>query len=175
MPKDSPIADVVMHPARLRIIQQLGGRELTTTQLREALPEITQATLYRHVAALLDAGILAVVAERRVRGTTERTLALGERLAIADLDEIRAMDAAQLRTSFLTFLGLVGETFDNFLAAEDQELRDYLGFGMGQLYVADGDLPALQNQLNEVLAPYRQERPNTRRVALATILIPEAD
>ncbi|MGZ0146210.1 helix-turn-helix domain-containing protein [Kribbella sp. WER1] len=175
MPKDSPIADVVMHPARLRIIQQLGGRELTTTQLRAALPEITQATLYRHVAALIDAGILAVVAERKVRGTTERTLALGERLAVADLNEIRAMDAAQLRTSFLSFLGLLGETFDKFLAAEDAELRDYLGFGMGPLYVGDGDLPALQNQLNDLLAPYRQERPGARRVALASILIPEPE
>ncbi|MGW7686854.1 helix-turn-helix domain-containing protein, partial [Kribbella sp. NPDC054772] len=167
MPKDSPIADVVMHPARLRIIQQLSGRELTTTQLRDALPEITQATLYRHVAALIDAGILAVVAERKVRGTTERTLALGARLAVADLDEVRAMDAAQLRTTFLTFLGLLGETFDDFLAAEDQELRDYLGFGMSQLYVADGDLPALQSALNDVLAPYREERPPPRRGAKA--------
>ena len=42
---DSSIADVVMHPVRLRIIQQLGGRSLTTAQLRAALPDVTQATL----------------------------------------------------------------------------------------------------------------------------------
>ena len=40
MRKPSPIADVVMHPVRLRIIQQLGSREVTTADLRSALPDV---------------------------------------------------------------------------------------------------------------------------------------
>ncbi|TWD84401.1 helix-turn-helix protein [Kribbella amoyensis] len=173
MAKQSPIADVVMHPVRMRIIQQLSGRELTTAQLRDALPDITQATLYRHVAALIEADIIAVVAERKVRGTVERTLALGARLAVADLAELRAMDTAQLRSMFLTFLGHLGESFDTFLAAEDPELRDYLGFGMTQVYVGPDDLPKLQAAINEALAPYLSDRPGTRRLGLGSVLIPE--
>ena len=76
MGKTSPIAEVVLHPVRLRIVQQLGGRRLTTAQLRAELPDVTQATLYRHIAALIDAEIVTVVDERRVRGTIERALAL---------------------------------------------------------------------------------------------------
>lgn len=35
--------------------------------------DVPPASLYRHVARLVDAGVLAVVAERRVRGAVERT------------------------------------------------------------------------------------------------------
>lgn len=174
MPKGTPVADVVMHPVRLRIIQQLGGRQLTTAQLRQALPDVTQATLYRHIAALVDAEILAVVAERKVRGTTERTLAIGSRLAVADLDELRAMDDGQLRSAFLAFLGQVGENFDRFLASGDRSLRDFLGFHLSPLYVVAEDLPKIQAALIEALGPYQTDPGDGRqRVALATALIPE--
>ena len=37
MPEPATLAETIAHPVRLRIIQQLGGRSLTTAQLREAL------------------------------------------------------------------------------------------------------------------------------------------
>lgn len=169
----TPIADVVLHPVRLRIIQQFGGRQLTTAELRDALQDVTQATLYRHVATLVDANILTVVRERRVRGAIERTLALGERMAHVDRSELRAMDDAQLRSAFLAFLGEVGAGFDRFLAHPDSALRDFLGFGQSPLYVADGDLATIQSGLTDLLAPYRSaDRDGVRRVDLATILLP---
>ncbi|MDX2971953.1 helix-turn-helix domain-containing protein [Kribbella solani] len=168
------VADVVMHPVRLRIIQQLGGRELTTAALRELLPDITPATLYRHVAALVEAGILSVVAERRVRGAVERTLALGERVAQVDQHELQAMSTAQLRDSVLTFLGHFAEDFDRFLAA-DPELRNLFGIGQTMLYVNTDDLAQLQADLTELLAPYRAEQPGRQRVTLTTALIPSQE
>ncbi|KAA1418164.1 helix-turn-helix domain-containing protein [Mumia zhuanghuii] len=170
---ESPIADVVMHPVRLQIIKQLGGRQLTTSQLREALPGVTTATLYRHVAKLVDAGILTVVGERRVRGAVERTLALGDRMARVDQAELRAMSDAQLRTAFLTFIADVSDTFDRAVANGDESARDFLGFGEGPLYVTQEDLASIQAALGELLAPYRAERAGCRRVTLATILLPE--
>jgi DNA-binding transcriptional ArsR family regulator len=167
------VADVVMHPVRLRIIQQLGGRELTTAALREALPEVTPATLYRHVAALIEGGIVAVVGERKVRGAIERTLALGERVAQVDRDELQAMSEAQLRDAVLTVLGHVAEDFDRFLAAGDAGLRDLFGVAQTMLYVNTDDLAQLQAGLVELLAPYREEQPGRRRVTLTTALIPD--
>lgn len=173
---DSSIADVVMHPVRLRIIQQLGGRSLTTAQLRAALPDVTQATLYRHVATLVDSGILSVVEERKVRGAVERTLALGDRMAHVDQAELWAMSAAQLRSAFLAFLGDVSADFDRFVDGEDPGLRDFVGFGRVALYVDAADLAAIQAGLSELLAPYLAERGGgRRRVSLATVLIPESE
>jgi len=175
MRKQSPIADVVMHPVRLRIIQQLGSREVTTADLRSALPDVPQATLYRHVAALVDADILTVVEERRVRGAVERTFALGERMAHVDHDELRAMDAHELQRAFLTFLAHLGETFDRASAVGDPSFRDFLGFGQLQLHVTAEDLAVIQSGLGELLAPYIGAAGDDRRtVTLATALIPEA-
>jgi len=172
---DSSIADVVMHPVRLRIIQQLGGRSLTTAQLRAALPDVTQATLYRHVATLVDAGILSVVEERKVRGAVERTLALGDRMAHVDQAGLRAMSDAQLRSAFLAFLGDLSADFDRFVDSEDATLRDFVGFGRVPLYVDATDLAAIQAGLSELLAPYLSETRDDgrRRVSLATVLVPE--
>lgn len=173
MRKPPPIADVVMHPVRLRIIQQIGGGRRTTAELRAALPDVAQATLYRHVAALVDAGVLAVVDERRVRGTTERTLALGERGAQIDRAELAEMDALALQQAFLAFLASLGEQFDRVNAAAEPGIRDFLGFGTTQLHVGTAELADIQAGLAQLLAPYREAREGTRPVHLSTVLLPE--
>lgn len=175
MRKPSPIADVVMHPVRLRIIQQLGAREVTTADLRSALPDIPQATLYRHVAALVDADILTVVDERRVRGAVERTFALGERMAHVDHEELREMGSRELQQAFLTFLAHVGENFDRASAADDPDFREFLGFGEMRLHVTRDDLAVIQAGLGELLAPYIAADAadhDRRTVILATALMP---
>lgn len=174
MPDKTALAEVVLHPVRLRIIQQLGGRNRTTAQLREALPDIPQATLYRHVAALLDAKVVAVVDERRSRGAIERTLALGDRMAAIDHAELSAMSSAQLSTAFLTFLGDVTGDFDRFLSADSREARELVGFARTPLYVNTEDLATIQAGLAELLTPYLTERQEgQQRVNLATILLPD--
>ena len=176
MRNTTPIADVIMHPVRMRIIQQLSSREVTTTQLRTALPDVSTATLYRHVAALVDAGIIAVVQERKIRGAVERTLALGSRMAHVDQDELRDMDTEQLRQAFLAYLGNLGEGFDDVLASDDADVRGFLGFGMTRLHVTAEDLAEIQARLGEILEPYRDDtRSTARAVTLATILLPESD
>lgn len=170
----STISETITHPVRLRIIQQLGGRSLTTTQLKAALPEVKQATLYRHISALLDAGLLAVVEERKVRGAVERTLALGERMAHVDHDGLRAMSDAQLRESFVVFLGELAADFDRLLERGAPDLRDLLGFGRGPLYADAEDLAHIQQGLAELLAPYQEESGTGKpRLTLATVLLPE--
>ncbi|UOQ87908.1 helix-turn-helix domain-containing protein [Agromyces endophyticus] len=180
MRKRSPIADVVMHPVRLRIIQQLGNdRRVTTSDLRSALPDIAQATLYRHVAALVDAGVVAVVEERRVRGAVERTFALGDRMAHVDHDELREMGDRELQQSFLTFLAHLGEDFDR--ASSTPEFREFVGFGQVRLHVGDGDLARIQAGLGELLAPYLTQPGDDERAAgdarravlLSTVLMPD--
>ncbi|MEE2060747.1 helix-turn-helix domain-containing protein [Rhodococcus artemisiae] len=172
MEGEPSIADVVLHPVRLRIIQQLGGRELTTAELRKELPDITQATLYRHVSALIDAEIVTVVDERRVRGTIERTLALGERMAHVGQDDLDAVSDAELRNAFVSFLGVLGEEFDKFIDSGDRNLRNYLGFGASPVYVTTDDLAEIQEKFSALLAPYQAEKDDAIRITFGTTLIP---
>ncbi|MDF2558966.1 MAG: transcriptional regulator [Microbacterium sp.] len=174
MTPESSIADVVLHPVRIRIVQQLGGRDLTTAELRDAIPDVSQPTLYRHVAALIDAGVLAVSKERKVRGTIERTLTLGDRMAHVPEAEMQAMSDLQLRSAFLTFLGDVAGRFDRFADQDAPGARGFLGFGSVPLYVDDAALETLQAGIATLLEPYTTDHgEGRRRVSLSTVLIPE--
>src|SRR6266540_1222292 len=110
-------ADLLLHPVRLRIVQAfLGDRALTTSALSAELADVPTASLYRHVARLVDAGVLQVVAERRVRGALERTYVLRVAAASIGLDQIAAMSADEHRQAFMAFVaGLLGD-FDRYLA-----------------------------------------------------------
>ena len=71
--------DNILHPIRMKVLQTLiGGRQLTVQQIGERLTDVPQATLYRHLNKLLETEILTVVAEKKVRGTTEKVLAINE-------------------------------------------------------------------------------------------------
>src|SRR6516165_2569520 len=110
-------ADLLLHPVRLRIIQAfLGDRALTTAQLRDELPDVPPASLYRHIARLVDGGVLSVVAERRVRGALERTYVLRVAAASINLQELEQRTQEDHRQAFMAFMaGLLGD-FDRYLS-----------------------------------------------------------
>src|ERR1700689_5411248 len=134
-------ADLLLHPVRLRIVQAfLGDRAFTTADLRSELPDVPPASLYRHVARLVAAGVLAVVAERRARGATERTYTL--RLSAAQLSpaEVAAMTPDEHRQAFMAFTaGLLGD-FDRYLARKDRDpVRDGIGYRIAALWLTDAE------------------------------------
>jgi hypothetical protein len=172
-------ADLLLHPVRLRIVQAfLGDRALTTGQLRGELPDVPPASLYRHVAALVRAGVLSVVAERRVRGAVERTYVL--RVAAASLtpDEVERMTRDEHRHAFMAFVaGLLGD-FDRYLAHEQIDvMRDGVGYRMAGLWLDDGELAELTSDLARVLTPRLANAPRAgrRRRIVGAVMIPGDD
>jgi Helix-turn-helix domain len=169
-------ADLLLHPVRLRIVQAfLGDRALTTGQLREELPDVPAGSLYRHVARLVDGGVLGVVGERRVRGAVERTYVLRASRARIGVREIAAMSREEHRQAFLAFLaGLIGD-FDRYLArAEIDPLRDGATYNLAGLWLDDAELAELARELAIVLQPRLANEPRegrSRRI-LATVLLP---
>ena len=66
--------ETILHPVRLRIIQQLlDGQATTAKQLAGQLKDIAQATLYRQLDILVKAEVLAVTEEKQIRGAVEKT------------------------------------------------------------------------------------------------------
>lgn len=171
-------ADLILHPVRLRIVRAfLGGRPLTTSALAAELADVPAASLYRHVARLVDAGVLEVVAERRVRGALERTYALHVATNIG-ADDLAAMTTDEHRQMFITFVaGLVGD-FDSYLARGDTDLfRDKVRFRLADLWLTDAELRELAAELTQVIVPRLGNAPGpgrTRR-ALRTFLLPASD
>jgi Helix-turn-helix domain len=168
-------AGLLLHPVRLRIVQAfLGDRALTTTQLRSELPDVPPASLYRHVAMLVDAGVLSVVTERRVRGAVERTYILRMAAAAISPDEIEAMSREDHRQAFMMFIaGLMGD-FDRYLEREDLDpMRDGVGYRIAGLWLDDTEHAEFLRDLARVVQPRlaNAPKPGRRRRILGTILL----
>lgn len=66
-------ARILADPLRVRLLREFVPEPRTTKQVAERLQE-KAPKLYRHVQALLDAGLLKRMGERKKRGTIERYL-----------------------------------------------------------------------------------------------------
>lgn len=69
-----PTPDLVFHPIRIRVLTTLSGRQMTTKDLAKELPDVSQPSLYRHIGLLIDAKMIRVVKEERIRGSVLRYL-----------------------------------------------------------------------------------------------------
>jgi Helix-turn-helix domain len=172
-------ADLLLHPVRLRIVQSfLGDRALTTTQLRTELADVPAASLYRHVARLVAAGVLSIVAERRVRGAVERTYVLRIAAARISMDEVAKMTPDEHRQAFLAFVaGLIAD-FDRYLARDDVDpVRDGGSYNVAGMWLDDTELIEFGRELLTVLQPRlaNAPRPGRKRRILATVLLPSDD
>ncbi len=169
-------AELLLHPIRLRVLQALlGGRRLTTTELRVELRDVASATLYRHVATLVDAGVRDVVDERRVRGAVERTYALRLSAAEVSPDELARMSTEDHRQAFMAFVaGLLAE-FDRYLERGEADLAaDGVGYRQTALWLSDDEFAQLVDDLRGVMgarAANAPSRDRTRRL-VATVVMP---
>ena len=172
-------ADLLLHPVRLRIIKAfLGDRALTTTQLAAELDDVPSGSLYRHVALLTRAGLLHVVAERRVRGTVERTYALRLAAARVQPGEAAAMTPEEHSRAFMAYVAGLLADFDRYLAAGTPDLgRDGAGYTVAGLYLTDAELAGFLRDFAAIVQPLLANAPGKgrRRRMLYTIFLPEPD
>jgi hypothetical protein len=149
-------ADLLLHPVRLRIVQAfLGDRTLTTADLRTELTDVPAATLYRHVGVLAEAGVLAVVGERKVRGAAERSYRLVTEAASVGATEAAAMSVDDHRRAFATFVAALLADFDRYADAAAgpglDPAADRVGYRQVALWLDDEEFTALVTELREVL------------------------
>ncbi len=169
-------ADLLLHPVRLRIVQAfLGDRALTTSQLVAELADVPVGSLYRHVALLARAGVLQVIAERRVRGAVERTYTLRQAAAQMGPQEVAAMSEEDHAHAFMAFVaGILGD-FDRYLASGTPDLaRDGAGYRVAGLWLSDAELAEFLRDLAAVVQPRLAQAPGRqrRRRIVAGVMLP---
>jgi predicted DNA-binding transcriptional regulator YafY len=172
-------ADLLLHPVRLRIVQAfLGERALTTAELREELPDVPPASLYRHIALLVDAGVLAIASERPVRGALERTYILRLAAANVGINELAQMTADDHRQAFMGFVaGLLGD-FDRYVERGDIDLvRDGVSYNLAGMWLSDEELRELLLEIQAVFQPRLAQgrKPGRKRRILGSVLLPASD
>lgn len=172
-------ADLLLHPVRLRIVQAfLGDRALTTSDLRSELTDVPPASLYRHVAQLVGAGVLSVVSERRVRGAVERTYVLRTAAANVGLDELDRMSHDDHRQMFIAFVAGLLADFDRYLSREKIDLAaDGVGYRMAGMWLDNDEYAAFMRELARAVQPRlaNAPAPGRQRRILGWVLVPGDD
>jgi hypothetical protein len=168
-------AELLLHPVRLRIIGAfLGDRKLTTADLRAELPDVPPTSLYRHLGYLIDAGVLDVVSERRVRGTLERTYVLPAAPSVSPGD-LASWTPDDHRRAFYGYVAALLADFDRYLDQDHIDLRrDGAGYRMAGMWMTDQELTELTQGFVSLLQQYMANpaTPDRKRRILRTIVQP---
>ena len=174
--------DLLLHPVRLRIVHALrGDRMLTTSQLCALVPKASKATVYRHVEALADGGVLEVAEEHRVRGAVERGYRLRpERASLTVPTGEGGADSAQAhkdayRRAFAVAMAALAAEFDGYLDRDDADpVADLVGLRQHALWLDRAELEGLIEDLRKAMAPRLENAPcaGRDRYLLSPILFP---
>jgi DNA-binding transcriptional ArsR family regulator len=169
-------ADLLLHPVRLRIVKAfLGERALTASELAAELDDVPAGSLYRHIALLTRAGVLQVVAERRVRGAVERTYTMRLFAAQIQPGEARAMTADEHAQAFTAYVAGLLADFDRYLAsAPPDPARDGADYRVGAMWLTDDEFTEFLHDLRAVFLPRLANAPGEgrRRRMLYTVFLP---
>ena len=169
-------ADLLLHPARLRIVQAMVGRTMTAAELMDVLGDVAPATMYRHLKQLHQGGLLEVVDERPVRGVVERTYSVVVDAVSLGVDDLADAGADDHFRYFATFVGTLLADYSRFLEAESIDLaEDRVGFHQVPLWLNDGELDELVAELRASLQSRIANSPSSdrRRRLISTIVMPD--
>ncbi|MBF6273534.1 MULTISPECIES: helix-turn-helix domain-containing protein [Nocardia] len=168
--------ELLAHPVRLRIVHAMsGGHTLTTAQLCARLPDVSKATVYRHVDLLTGGGILEVTEERRVRGAVERHYRLRRERAVIDTDAVAAASRDEHRAVFTTAMTTLLAEFNAYLDRENADpATDSVGYRQHALWLDSDELADLIADLRAAIVPRLHNEPADGRTQylLSPILFP---
>jgi DNA-binding transcriptional ArsR family regulator len=171
-------SNLILHPVRWRIIRAASGGAITAQRLAAQMPDVPQATLYRHLNTLANAGLLRLVEQRRVRGTVERVYALGEGGDDLSDSDLAGLDADGHLRLFGAFLSTLLADYVRYLQKGDIDFyHDGVGFRQRELYLSDKEFAGMAAELRALLDRYSGLEPGDGRVArlFTTVVMPAGE
>ncbi len=173
------LVDLVLHPIRMRVVMALAGRQMTAQQVADALGDVPPATLYRHLNRLVEAGVVAVVSERRVRGTLEKVYTMNAQGPQLSPDQFAALSKEEHLRYFTTYVATLLDDYSRYLQHSDPRriLEDGVGYRKILLELSDEEFAAMAAAINAAVIPYlnNQPGPGRRRRILSTIVMPDVE
>ncbi len=172
-------ADLILHPIRMRIITELMRAEMSPQQIAKQLPDIPQATLYRHINTLAESDILEIVSETPIRGTVEKVYRVVAGASRLSPDDIQSMSADEHIHYFTTFAAsLIGDfvRFVEHTAPDDPAvINGNMSYSKASFYLSDEEASEISSMLTEAVqkAYKNQPAPNRKRYIMSFISIPD--
>lgn len=154
---------------------------MTAGGLKEVLGDVAQATLYRHIKALENGGMLNVIAERQVRGTVERTYQVVESAVALSAAELADAGSDDHFRYFGTFLGTLLADYSAYLDSADLDSDsvdlavDRVGYRQIPLWLTDNEFDEFSTELKALIDQRlnNEPSPERRRRLLSTIVMPD--
>ncbi|MFF2139510.1 helix-turn-helix domain-containing protein [Streptomyces sp. NPDC058193] len=168
--------DLLLHPVRMRIVHAMhDGRTRTTTELCALLPDVSKATVYRHVGLLADGGLLAVEEEQRVRGAVERRYRLLRDRAVIDAAAAASLSPEDYRRAFAVAMATLTAEFNAYVDGDGADpSADLVGFRQHALWLDPDELQQLMAELRAVIVPRLAHGPTPERTRhlLSPVIFP---
>lgn len=174
--------DILIHPVRMKIIRTLMGNEekgLTPLEMAKKMKDVPQATLYRHIQVLVEAKIISILKEKKVRSVSEKYYVLNLEEASLKNNEwqyISNEDKLQYFTYYQLSLMNQYEDYLNKLE-ERTEPNDGAAFSAIELNLGDQQFESFQTELQNLLIKYYNDendnKEDTQKRSIGITIIPE--
>lgn len=154
-----------------------GGRELTVGELCSRMPGVARVTMYRHIGALVEGGVLEVSAEQRVRGAVERRYRLRDARPRIGAAEAGSMTIEDHRRAFAAAMAVLIAEFNAYLDQDDADpVADSVGYRQGTIWLNETELADLAMRTAAALHPVLDNKPgpDRRPYLLSPIMFPAA-
>jgi len=170
-------ADIVLHPIRFRILMIASGRHVSAQQIISALPDVPESSTYRHIARLVEAGILLMVEEVTPRGTVEKTYTLPDQAADLSREEMAPVSSEDHMRYFTAFATLMLSQFRAYLDRKEQDGREGGNYWSEAVCLTDGEYDHFVKALKSIegLALTHEPGPGRRRRLIFTAIIPDIE
>ncbi|WP_084129858.1 helix-turn-helix domain-containing protein [Demequina sp. NBRC 110055] len=170
-------ARLLLHPVRMRVVIALSGEELTTRDLQKIMPEVPQASLYRAISQLHEAGVIEVVSSERRGGAMERTYRAVPRESIMTQEEFTSGTAEEFLATIQAFADQIVSTTARFVASHEDGSWKKSRFSVrhGMSWLTEAERNDLTGELAALFAKYedRPRRDGTERVEINVAVVPD--
>lgn len=171
-------ADLILHPIRLRILTAISSYHMTAREISESLPEIPLTTLYRHINALVEGGLVSVVEEKQIRGTIERTFALPAPPSLT-AEDMGGMSREECEQAFTVYLSTLMNDAQLYLESHNDRtvynpIEDGVIISKVQLFLDEDEFNEMSSKILELImdAARNEPRPGRRRHIFSNLVIP---
>ncbi|MDX1931678.1 MAG: helix-turn-helix domain-containing protein [Capsulimonadales bacterium] len=169
-------AEALLHPVRLRIVKVLQTGSKTPGQIAALLPEVAQATLYRHIARLEEAGVITVIERRQVHGTVERVFDLIPERAVFNHQELSSVPPDEKIVLARLFFGELIALFERYFRNRSSDLsRDHVVMYEQAAHLTPEEAQKVREEMRNLMDRYVSNPPNAERrpYSLTVVSVPE--
>ncbi|MBM7663023.1 DNA-binding transcriptional ArsR family regulator [Bacillus mesophilus] len=168
-------ADLLLHPIRMRILQSLINESLSAQQMREKLPEVPQATFYRHLKKLYESGTIFVTDEQPIRGTIEKVYSLSPNNSQINNGDLSEYTKDQHLELFMKYMANLLSEYEQYVSQGSFDFeKDGVSLRQATIFLSDEEFKDFLQEVSQAYAKVikNQPSPNRKKRTFANIIIP---